>query len=194
MSRHIPIERHIRAIAAVHGLVGAAGIAGGIAWLVAAAHPPHGPNDLSAVGIPIIAGIACGASVLFTVIAWMLWKFYRIAKWITSLTLASAAMVCSYTFSKYSIDRLLIDVKAPNGMDAYFIHDVRGALIEILTVVWSVLVVGALFRRNSREVFSRAYRNLIATETPIRLSFYSSPLFATGLAAWLLIGWAVLTL
>src|SRR5437667_616139 len=90
MLRRILQERRIRAIAAIHAMIGAAVIVGAIAWLAASSHA-HG---LAAAAIPFIAGVEVIVGALFTLIAYLLWIYHPTGKWITAV-LSAGATACS---------------------------------------------------------------------------------------------------
>jgi hypothetical protein len=191
MSRRILQERRVRAIAAVHALLGGAVVLGSIAWLAIAASHTHGPSDLGALGAPILGGVAVMGGVTLVVVACLLWMYKPIAQWTTGALFAFASALSVHVLVKYSVDDLIREGALwIRGADSSVFHYVRGALIETLVVVWSAVVLVALFRPDSRQVFSTEYRKSIRADPGVRIRFYLSPYFVTGLIVWLIIGWA----
>ena len=126
------------------------------------------------------------------VVAGLLWAYKPVARWTTGALFAGASALCAYEFVKYTTDALIREGAVwVRGADSSVFHYVRVALIEALVVAWGAGVLFALFRPDSREVCSTAYRQSIRADPAVRIPFYSSPYFVTGLLVWLIIGWAV---
>jgi hypothetical protein len=192
MSRRILQGRRVRAIAAVHALIGATVAVCSIALVGISASHSHGPSDLGAAAVPIIGGLGFVGGAILVVIACLLWMYKPIAKWATGALFACASAMCAYLFLKYDVDFIIKEGTARiRGADSSLLHYVCGALIEILIVAWSAVVLVALFRRDSRDVFSSEFRESIRADRAVRIPFYSSPYFVTGVLVWLIIGWAV---
>jgi hypothetical protein len=118
--------------------------------------------------------------------------YQPIAKWTTGAFFACASALSVHVFLKYSVEAIIREGAVwMRGADSSVFHYIRGALIETLVVVWGALVLVALFRPDSRDVFSTEYRRSIRADRAVRIPFYSSPYFVTGLLVWLIIGWAL---
>jgi hypothetical protein len=188
-------ERRVRAIAAVHASVAVTVILGAIAWVTTVATQSHGARDLGAVIIPIVAGLAVIGGMALLLLAYFLWTYNPIAKWITTGLLAYASVLSIYVFAKYTRHFLITEVAQwRRGADSYLFHYFSGALIEILVVAWGAVVLVVLFSPGSREVFSTEFRKSIRADRAIRVPFYLSPYFVAGLVVWLLIGWALISM
>jgi hypothetical protein len=190
MSRRIIQERRVRAIAAIHVLFGGTLIVGSIGLL--AVSMQSGPRAVGALGGVLVgvSGVIGGA--IFTLVAWLLWMYKPFAKWTTGAVFALATAMSVYLIVRYTANDL---IKARSwwvqGAKQDAVHVVCVLLIEILVVAWSVAVLAALFRPDSRDVFTAGYRKSIAADCSVRIPFYSSPYFVAGVLAWLFIGCAV---
>src|SRR5258708_4577161 len=103
MSRRVVQERRVRAIAAVHALVGSAVVVWTIAWAALSATHAHGPSDLAAAALPILLGVAVAGGAIFVAVAGLLWVYNPIARWATGVLFAGASAMCVYLFVKYDV-------------------------------------------------------------------------------------------
>ena len=186
MPRRILQERRVRAIAAVHASIGASVIVSAIAGAAISLAQIHGNRNIGAIAIPIIAGLAVLLGAIFMVIAWLLWIYNPIAKWITALLLAGASALCIYDLI-FTTQRIF-EIVSLRGADSDVFLLIRFVLIGILVLLWSAFVLVALLRPDSRELFSAEYRESIRAERAIHIPFYSSPYFVMGLVVWLIVG------
>lgn len=190
--RSIPQERSVRAVAAVHVLVGLAAIVGAVGWFVVEAARSHNPRDLGAIAIPIIAmtTVVCGAA--FIGLACLLWRFQPVARWTTAALAVGAAWLGTYEFLHYDLERVTTEVRAWRaGAEAAVLFHLRGALIEILIGAWSAIVLLALFRPGSRRLFSADYRAAVRADRVTRIRFETSPFFISGVILGLVIACAM---
>src|SRR4051794_39313599 len=103
MSRRIIQERRVRAIAAVHALVGGVFIVCSLLLLIYAfrhdssRYPGTLPEALLG-----IAGVTGG--VIVAAVAWLLWRFNPFARWTTGAFFAFASAVVVYQIVNYEAE------------------------------------------------------------------------------------------
>lgn len=187
MSRQIFQERRVRGIAAVHALVGSVIIACSILMVI---HGLQNSSSRSQTGLAeVLLGIA-GAigGVIVVAVAWLLWRYNPFARWVTGALFAFASAMVVYQIVVY-------EAEAFTEARALWMQEVhsrvfelgRVVVIQTMVVAWSSAVLLTLFRPDSRVIFSAGYRKSIKTDRNVRIRFYSSPYFVTGLFGWLVI-------
>jgi hypothetical protein len=187
MGRPVEPERGIRAVAAVHVLLGVVPTVATLGLLAFAPARSHGPSDLSAAAVPIILGAIVASGAGCATLGLLLWWYLPLARWTTLAIAALAAGTCVYTFVKYTIGFILRDFTSRAGWaDTGLVHSLCGGLIEILIVAWCAVVAVSLLRPGTGAAFARELRKSTRTR-PTHGRVYTSPVFVTGLLIWLLI-------
>jgi hypothetical protein len=189
MSRRILQERRVRAIAAVHALIGAMLVVFTIVSLAIFLSRSHNPRDMGALAVSLIGGMVVIGGAIFVGVSWLLWMYRPVARWTTGALFAYALSLSAYLFLKYTVDGLGTNRGAwSRGEGSAFPQFVGAGLIEALVIAWSAVVLFTLFRPDSRDVFSAEYRESIRGDCAVSIRFYSSPYFVAGLVVWLVIG------